>query len=57
VASYAARQGMDVPSYLAAAGPALTAEQAGGAVTDLLTDPGLDQDAYLLTAGGLNALG
>jgi hypothetical protein len=56
VAAYAARQGTDVPSYLAAGGPTLTAEQAGSAVTDLITDPGLDQDAYLLTAAGLSPL-
>jgi len=56
VAHYAARQGVDVPSYLAAAGPVLAAEQVGGAVTDLVTNPGLDQDSYLLTAGGLSPL-
>ena len=56
VAAYAARQGTDVPGYLAAAGPALTAEQVGSAITELITDPGQDQDAYLLTAGGLSPL-
>ena len=53
VAAYAARQGVDVASYLEAAGPALTTGQAGAAVTSLITDPAYDQDAYLLTAGGL----
>jgi NAD(P)-dependent dehydrogenase (short-subunit alcohol dehydrogenase family) len=53
VAAYAARQGVDVAAYLAALGPALTPEQAGQAVVDLVTGPGRDQDAYLLTAAGL----
>jgi NAD(P)-dependent dehydrogenase (short-subunit alcohol dehydrogenase family) len=53
IAAYAARQGTDLASYLAAAGPALTVEQAGAAITSLITDPGLDRDAYLLTAAGL----
>jgi NAD(P)-dependent dehydrogenase (short-subunit alcohol dehydrogenase family) len=56
VAAYAARQGTDVPGYLAAAGPTLTAEQVGSAITELITDPGQDRDAYLLTAGGLSQL-
>ena len=56
VAAYAARQGTDVPGYLAGAGPTLTAEQVGGAITELITDPAHDQDAYLLTAGGLSSL-
>jgi NAD(P)-dependent dehydrogenase (short-subunit alcohol dehydrogenase family) len=53
VAAYAARQGVTVADYLSAAGPALTTAQAGAAVTALLTDPGCDKDAYLLTAAGL----
>jgi len=53
VAAYAARQGVDVAGYLAAAGPALTIEQAGTAITSLATEPGLDKDAYLLTSSGL----
>jgi len=57
VAGYAARQGVDVPAYLAALGPLLTAEQAGRAVAGLATDPGYDQDAYLLTAAGLRPVG
>ena len=55
VAAYAARQGVAVASYLEAAGPALTVEQAGAAITSLITDPGHDRDAYLLTAAGLTA--
>jgi NAD(P)-dependent dehydrogenase (short-subunit alcohol dehydrogenase family) len=57
VAGYAARQGVDVPTYLAAAGPVLTADQVGQAVLGLATDPGQDQDAYLLTAAGLRPAG
>jgi NAD(P)-dependent dehydrogenase (short-subunit alcohol dehydrogenase family) len=53
VAAYAARQGTDTAAYLAAAGPVLTAEQAGEAITSLATGPARDLDAYLLTAAGL----
>jgi NAD(P)-dependent dehydrogenase (short-subunit alcohol dehydrogenase family) len=53
VAAYAARQGLSVPGYLEAAGPVLTAADAGRAVTALASDPGYDQNAYLLTAEGL----
>ncbi len=56
VAAYAARQGIPVADYLKAAGPALTTGQVGTAITTLLTDPGHDQDAYLLTAAGLTAV-
>ena len=37
-------------------GPALAPEQACEAMTDLVTGPGYDQDAYLLTAAGLRPL-
>jgi NAD(P)-dependent dehydrogenase (short-subunit alcohol dehydrogenase family) len=57
VAGYAARAGVDVASYLKDRGPALTAEQAGAAVTGLVTDSAQDQRAYLLTAAGLRSLG
>ena len=56
VAAYAERQGMDVTSYRESLGPALTPEQAGQAITDLVTGPDSDQDAYLLTATGLRPL-
>jgi NAD(P)-dependent dehydrogenase (short-subunit alcohol dehydrogenase family) len=56
VAAYAARQGVDVPAFLRALGPALTPERAGEKVTELVADPGLDGLAYLLTADGLNQL-
>jgi NAD(P)-dependent dehydrogenase (short-subunit alcohol dehydrogenase family) len=57
VAAYAARQGASVPDFLRARGPALTPEQVGKSVTELATDPGLDQGAYRLTAAGLSPLG
>jgi NAD(P)-dependent dehydrogenase (short-subunit alcohol dehydrogenase family) len=53
VVAYAARQGVTVADYLSAVGPALTTGQVGAAVTALITDPGYDKDAYLLTAAGL----
>jgi NAD(P)-dependent dehydrogenase (short-subunit alcohol dehydrogenase family) len=54
VAAYAARQGVDVATYLEGLGAALTTEQAGEAVAGLAADPGRDQGAYLLTAAGLS---
>jgi NAD(P)-dependent dehydrogenase (short-subunit alcohol dehydrogenase family) len=56
VAAYAAREGRTVEEFAASRGPALAVEQVGQAVVDLLTDPGLDQPSYLLTAGGLRPL-
>jgi NAD(P)-dependent dehydrogenase (short-subunit alcohol dehydrogenase family) len=56
VAAYAARQGVDIATFLAGHGPALTPEQAGSAVLELVTDQSRDQDAYLLTAAGLSPL-
>ncbi len=53
VAAYAAREGLDVATYLDRSGPVLTAPQVGDAVAQLLSEPGYDQDAYLLTAAGL----
>jgi NAD(P)-dependent dehydrogenase (short-subunit alcohol dehydrogenase family) len=40
----------------AAQGPALTPEQVGQAITGLVTGPGPDRDAYLVTVGGLRPL-
>ena len=54
VAAYAARQGVDIPAFLDSAGPALTPEQVGTAVVGIVTGPGDDRDAYLLTAAGLS---
>jgi NAD(P)-dependent dehydrogenase (short-subunit alcohol dehydrogenase family) len=56
VAAYAARAGMDVEAFLKDRGPALTPEQAGAAIANLISDPGHDQRAYLLTAAGLRPL-
>ncbi len=53
VAAYAARQGVGVDAYLREAGPALTAEQVGDAITGLAAGGGPGHDAYLLTAAGL----
>jgi NAD(P)-dependent dehydrogenase (short-subunit alcohol dehydrogenase family) len=49
--AYAERPDVPVPP-----GPPLTPEQAGQAVTGLVTGPGPDQDAYLLTTAGLRPL-
>ena len=53
VAGYAEREGMTVAEFLAGRGPGLSPEQAGKAILSLVTDPDLDQPAYLLTAAGL----
>jgi NADP-dependent 3-hydroxy acid dehydrogenase YdfG len=47
-AAYAARSGQAPP-----AGPVLSAEQVGSAITTLITDPSYDREDYLLTATGL----
>jgi NAD(P)-dependent dehydrogenase (short-subunit alcohol dehydrogenase family) len=54
VAAYAAREGMDIPSFLATRGPSLTSEQAAKAVLDLAVGTG--NGAYLLAAAGLKEL-
>jgi NAD(P)-dependent dehydrogenase (short-subunit alcohol dehydrogenase family) len=53
-AAYAARQGADAAPV--PGGPSLTPEQVGEAITELVTGPRYDQDAYLLTAAGLAPL-
>jgi len=53
VAAYAARQGVDVATFLEGFGSTLTAEQVGKAIVDLVLDPGHDRAAYLLSASGL----
>jgi len=55
-AAYAARQGTDEAAYAGAAGPPLTPEQAGQAVTHLVTGDAYDQDAYVLSGAGLRPL-
>jgi len=52
VAAYTARQGTPAGGP----GPAVTPEGVGQAVTELITGPGPDQDAYLLTGAGLRPL-
>jgi NAD(P)-dependent dehydrogenase (short-subunit alcohol dehydrogenase family) len=54
VAAYAAREGVDVATFLASRGPALTPARAGEEIATLITDPGHDQGAYLLSAAGLS---
>jgi NAD(P)-dependent dehydrogenase (short-subunit alcohol dehydrogenase family) len=53
-AAYAAREGAAAAARTS--GPPLTPEQAGQAITELITSPGYDQDAYLLTTAGLRPL-
>jgi NAD(P)-dependent dehydrogenase (short-subunit alcohol dehydrogenase family) len=57
VAAYATREGSSVAEFIASRGPSLTVGQVGDAVAALVTDPGLDQPSYLLTAAGLSPLG
>ncbi len=52
-AAYAARQGAGAATSTGGPGPALTPEQVGQAIVELATSPGHNQDAYLLTAAGL----
>ncbi|WP_433593482.1 SDR family oxidoreductase [Nocardia sp. CA-145437] len=56
VAGYAARQGIDVDTYLAEMGPALTPEQVGKAVLELAGDPGSAAE-YLVSGAGLRQIG
>jgi len=56
VAAYAERQGVDVDSFLRAAGPALTAEQVGKSVLEIATGDAPEGDAYLLSSTGLAPL-
>jgi NAD(P)-dependent dehydrogenase (short-subunit alcohol dehydrogenase family) len=56
-AAYAARQGLDLKAYVESMGPLLTPEQVGKTVVELAADAGLNQPAYLLTAGGVNPVG
>ena len=55
-AAYAAREGADATASRRGPGPALTPEQVGQAVVDLVTDDAYDQNAYVLTAAGLRPL-
>jgi NAD(P)-dependent dehydrogenase (short-subunit alcohol dehydrogenase family) len=56
VAAYAAREGMSVGDFMATRGPALTPEQAGASIAELVAQSELNQLSYLLTADGLKPL-
>lgn len=56
VAAYAERQGVEVDTFVQAAGPALTAEQVGKSVLEIATGAAGGHEAYLLTAAGLAPL-
>lgn len=56
VAAYAEREGVDVDTFVQAAGPALTADQAGRSVLEIAVGGLRDGDAYLLTSAGLSSL-
>jgi NAD(P)-dependent dehydrogenase (short-subunit alcohol dehydrogenase family) len=56
VAAYAAREGISVAEFVQSRGPALTPEQAGASIAQLVADPAFDQLAYLLKADGLSPL-
>jgi NAD(P)-dependent dehydrogenase (short-subunit alcohol dehydrogenase family) len=53
VAAYAARQGLELVAALERFGPALTPDQVGKAMVELISDPTLTDTAYLLTTAGL----
>jgi NAD(P)-dependent dehydrogenase (short-subunit alcohol dehydrogenase family) len=55
-AAYADRQGVDVDTFVRAAGPALTAEQVGVSVLAIAEGQQRNHGAYLLTAAGLSPL-
>jgi hypothetical protein len=52
----AARQGVGIPAFVDRLGPALTPEQVGTAIADIVTGSADDRDASLLTATGLSPL-
>ncbi len=56
VAAYAERQGVDIETFLASSGPALSAEQVGKAVLQIADGDRGEHLAYLLTASGLAGL-
>ncbi|MTE12996.1 SDR family oxidoreductase [Nocardia aurantiaca] len=56
VAGYAARQGIDVETYLAGMAPMLTPEQVGKAVVELAGDPGSAAE-YLVSGAGRKQIG
>jgi NAD(P)-dependent dehydrogenase (short-subunit alcohol dehydrogenase family) len=56
VTGYAARQGIDVATFLADAGPMLTTEQVGAAVLELAVDRDRAPGAYQVTVKGLDPM-
>lgn len=56
VAAYAAREGLDVPTFIERQGPSLTPEHVGKAILQLATAPTPAHPAYLLTSTGLTPL-
>ena len=56
VAAYAERQGVDGDTFVAASGPALSAEQVGKSVLEIACGARGEHLAYLLTASGLVGL-
>jgi NAD(P)-dependent dehydrogenase (short-subunit alcohol dehydrogenase family) len=56
VAAYAARQGVDVPTFLDRLGPTPSLAEVGGAIATLAADPAYDREAYQLESGGLTPL-
>ena len=53
MAAYAARQGIDVTTFLEGLGQALAPSASAEAFADLAAGSDLDHDSYLLTAAGL----
>ena len=56
VAAYAERQGVDVETFVASSGPALSAEQVGKSALQIADGDRGEHLAYLLTASGLAGL-
>jgi NAD(P)-dependent dehydrogenase (short-subunit alcohol dehydrogenase family) len=57
VAAYAERQGVTVETFLEGFGPALTPDQVGKSILDIVGNGYSDQRAYTLTSAGLAPLG
>jgi NAD(P)-dependent dehydrogenase (short-subunit alcohol dehydrogenase family) len=56
VAAYAERQGVDVDTFVTTLPPALTPEQAGKSVLEIVTSERVDRRAYMLSSAGLRAV-
>jgi NAD(P)-dependent dehydrogenase (short-subunit alcohol dehydrogenase family) len=57
VAAYAARQGIDVDTFIQSQPPALTPDQVGKSVLEIATGARREAGAYTLTSAGLSPLG